>query len=486
MAERAEPAANAHDEQPPEGSVALTALALVQQRGRWLNGERWTARNADGRVLEVWRCGQTEDARRRLWAEAAPGLVRVRHPNLVPVLAAGERDGAIWVASELDAGCPLRRLLTIATLTPEQAALIAAGVLGGLQALHEAGLWHGDLDARTVHVGSAGQVRLGEWGLRVDAQDPDAGRRGDRQGAVRLLGRLGTSVRRQGRRQVDSVAAMLRVLQACEGAGDEEVALLERAGEAAAAVLHGRAGERATAEVAALVGMLDRDPPSRAVPVPVPVPVPAPSPAPVSVSVPPRRDALRSPAAVWAPAPHPGRWVAAALAVLLIIAVVGAVALATRNPRSLAVTVPHPGRSASPAPVTRLRGPSTPSPVPTGPRPVPALAPAAAGPITAIEIQPLEGSCQPSATCPVQVTVRLRPQPAAEEVRWSFHVFDRCTGTTDVIPGVSVTALAGWAYVYGTSWPTLSATHPLALVAVTESPAAAASPAVLAGGSGPC
>jgi hypothetical protein len=84
------------------------------------------------------------------------------------------------------------------------------------------------------------------------------------------------------------------------------------------------------------------------------------------------------------------------------------------------------------------------------------------------------------------VTVRLQPQPSAEEVRWSFHVFDRCTGTTDVLPGVSVTALAGWAYVYGTSSPSLPDTHPLALVAVTESPAAAASPAVLAGGSIPC
>jgi len=117
---------------------------------------------------------------------------------------------------------------------------------------------------------------------------------------------------------------------------------------------------------------------------------------------------------------------------------------------------------------------------------VPDLAPPTAGPITAIEIQPLQGVCQAGAACPVQVTVRLQPQPSAEEVRWSFHIYDRCTGATSVLPGVSVTALAGWAYVYGTSWPALTASHPLALVAVTEAPAAAASPAVLAGGTGPC
>jgi hypothetical protein len=476
MAERAEPVANEYDELPPEGSVALMTLVLTQRRGRLPNGERWTARDAGGRALEVWRFDPTDDAQRRHWAGAAPMLVRVRHPDLVPVIAAGERDGAVWVASELDMGCQLRRLLTVATLTPEQAALITARVLGGLRALHQAGLWHGDLDARTVHVGNAGQVRVGEWGLRVDAQDDETRRHGDRQAAMRLLGRLGTSVRRHGRRQLDSVAAMLSTLEACDGARGEEVALLARAGEAAAAVLQGRAGERATAELAALVAMLDRDLPSRTAAALEPAGAP-----------PARRGPFRSPAAVWAPAPRPGRWVAAGVVVLLILAVVGAVALATRQPRPpVAVTVPHPGRAVSAPPIGGPRAPTTPSPVPTGQRPVPTLAPAAAGPITAIEIQPLEGSCQPNATCPVQVTVRLQPQPAAEEVRWSFHVFDRCTGNTDVLPGVSVTALAGWAYVYGTSWPALPAAHPLALVAVTESPAAAASPAVLAGGSSPC
>jgi hypothetical protein len=455
--------------------VALTALVLVQRRSRLATGERWTARGPDDRVLDVWRFDQIGEARRRYWADQAPALVRVRHPNLVPVVAAGERDGAIWVASELDAGCPLRRLLTVATLTPEQAAVITAGVLGGLQALHQAGLWHGDLDGRTVRVGEAGQVRLGEWGLRVNGQDPDARRRSDQLAALRLLGRLAGSVRRPSRRQLDLTAVLVHTLQACDGAGDEDVVLLERAAEAAAAVLQGRTGERAAGELAALVGMLERDQPPGTPAASAPETVPAPT------------HALRSPATVWKPAPHPGRWVAAGVAVLLVVAAVGALALVTRHPRSLAAAaVPRPARAASPAPVTHGRAPVTPSAAPTGPRPVPALAPASAGPITAIEIEPLQGSCQPNEACPVQVTVRLQPQPAAEEVRWSFHVFDRCTGTTDVLPGVSVTALAGWAYVYGTSWPSLPATHPLALVAVTETPAAAASPAVLAGGSSPC
>lgn len=478
MAERAEPPRNERDVQPPDESAALTELVLVQRRSRWANGELWTALGAGGRRLSVWRLDQVDEAVRELWADAATELVRVRHRNLVPVLAAGGRDGGIIVVSALDAGCPLRRLLAVATLTTEQAALITAAVIEGLRALHRAGLCHGGLDDRTVHLGAAGQVRLGEWGLTAGAPDPDASRRDDGEAAVRLLGRLGRSVRRPGHREGDPASALLHALDACVGDGGEPAALLEQAREAAAAVLPGRAGERATSELAALVGLLEREPPPR----PVASSSHATAPAP--------RHPLRSPEAVWAPAPHRARWVAAGVAVLLLVAVAGALAAGARNGRSLSVAiVPHPGREASPVPVTGVRAPArtpVPSPAPTGPRPVPTLAPAAAGPITAIEIQPLAGACQPNATCAVQVTVRLQPQPAAEEVRWSFHVFDRCTGTTDVVPGASVTALAGWAYVYGTSWPDLPPAHPLALVAVTESPAAAASPAVLAGGSNPC
>ena len=475
MAERAEPAVQrTRDEVPPETSVALAALVLAERRAARPPGEDWTARDPGGRLLSVWRIARLEAARRPGCANALAALTKIRHPNLVPVLAAGERDGGVWVVSEPDAGRPMRRLLAVATLTPEQAALVTVGVLAGLQALHQAGLWHGRLDETTVHVGEAGQVRLGEWGLSLDGQDPDERRDRDREAAVRLLGSLGRSVRRPGSRQVDRAAAMLRALDACRGEGGDEADLLARAGDAAAELLEGGAGERAAAELAALIGRLERESPSRAATTSLPAAAPLP------------RHPLQSAEAVWAPTPHRARWVAAGLAVLLVVTAMGALAVTARHGRLRApAVVPHPSRVAGPRPTPGVSAP-TPSATPAGPRLVPTVAPAAAGPITAIEIQPLQGSCQPGAACPVQVTVRLQPQPAAQEVRWSFRVFDRCTGTTSILPGASVTALAGWAYVYGTSWPTLSATHPLALVAVTESPAAAASPAVLAGETSPC
>jgi Protein tyrosine and serine/threonine kinase len=445
-------------------SMALAMLVLAERHGVPPPGEGWTARAPDGALLDVWRVGGLEASRRSLWLDELSPLASIRHPNLVPVLAVGEREGGVWVVSELDAGRPLRRLLAVARLTPEQAALVTVGVVEGMQALHQADRWHGRLDERTVHVGAAGQVRLGAWGLGLDGHDREERRARDREGALRLLGRLGRSTGRPPR-----AADLLRALDACGARDGEEAALLVRAREAAVALLEGGgAGERAAHELAVVVGMLERDPAPQSPSAPQPPPL-APHP-------------LRSPAAVWTPQTHRARWLVAGLSALALVAIFIAVAAWYASSRSVAV-VTHPMLSASPPPAPTQRAPTAP-PTAGGPRPVPAQGPAAAGPITAIEIQPLQGSCQPGAVCPVQVTVRLQPQPAAQEVRWSFRVFDRCTGATSVVPGASVTALPGWAYVYGTSWPALSASHPIALVAVTETPATAASPAVLAGGSG--
>jgi hypothetical protein len=484
MAERAAASPSEHDERAPEAAVG--ALLLVERRRVRPPGEEWSALAPDGRLLDVWRVVELDPARLARDVAALSRLVGVRHPGLVPVLAAGERDGGVWVVSRPDAGRSLRRLLAIATLTPEQAAAVAIGVLDGLGALHAAGIRHGRLDERAVHVGPAGQVRLGGWGLDVDPPREAV----DLAAAVELLGRLGRNVQRSGGRQSARGQAFREALLACDARAGDEAALLARAGEAAEALVPGAAGERAARELAILVGKLERNPP----------PARRQEEAPARLRGVGRRHPLLTPAAAWAPPPHRARWIAAGLAVLLV-AGAGAFGLVAGHPRAATAAAVHPRPAATARPAPAARAPAHPrpsvrprqaaarparAPTPAGLRPLPNLAPPTAGPITAVEIQPLGGSCQLGAACPVQVTVRLQPQPSAEEVRWSFRVFDRCTGATSVLTGVSVTALAGWAYVHGTSSPALSASHPVALVAVTDTPAAAASPAVLAGGSGPC
>lgn len=480
MADWAEPALQrGRDGVPSETCAAVAALLLVERRVSRTSREDWTARAPDGSPLEVWRVigpeGQPERLQR---ADALSRLAEVRHPSLVPVLSVGEREEAVWVVSELDRGRPLRRLLAIATLTPVQAARVAVGILDGLRALHEVGLWHGGLDEDTVHVGETGEIRLGGWGLGVDRHDVEAGRAGDDEMAVRLLGRLTGHVGRPGHHRPVQAAALLRALADCEAGRGEPAALLAAARETATALLAGATAERAARELAALIAMLERD---RAA---APAAAAPRRPAPATPARPPH--ALLSHDAVWRPAPNWGRWLAAGLGAAILVALVGAVVVARPHLQVRPLTT---ASRPTPSPVTRATptpAPPTAPPTAAGARPVPVLAPPTAGPITAVEIQPLQGACEPGAQCAVQVTVRLQPQPAATDVRWSLRTIDRCTGASSTLPGASVTALAGWAYVYGTSWPTLPAGHPLAVVAVTDTPAAAASPPVLAGGSGTC
>jgi hypothetical protein len=109
------------------------------------------------------------------------------------------------------------------------------------------------------------------------------------------------------------------------------------------------------------------------------------------------------------------------------------------------------------------------------PAPVDRPAPRAAGPVTEVTIDLAEARCVGGEQCPVRVDVHLRPSAAPRPVNWSLHIVDRCTGDTQTGDGVSMTAQAGWRQVYGISRPTLPEGTALAVIAVTESPARAAS-----------
>jgi hypothetical protein len=107
-------------------------------------------------------------------------------------------------------------------------------------------------------------------------------------------------------------------------------------------------------------------------------------------------------------------------------------------------------------------------------------APAAAGRVAAVDLRPL-AACAPGEPCSLRLLVRLVPGADRQAVTWSYRVVDRCTGATHTAPGGSVTVPAGEdrAAVVGVlGLPRLRA---VAVVAVTGEPAAAASPPVFAG-----
>jgi serine/threonine-protein kinase len=89
----------------------------------------------------------------------------IDHPNLVPVHAAGEEDGRLYLVMRYVAGTDLhRQLKRDGYLAPGRAAKVVAQVAAGLDAAHAAGLVHRDVKPANVLLSSE-HVYLGDFGL---------------------------------------------------------------------------------------------------------------------------------------------------------------------------------------------------------------------------------------------------------------------------------------------------------------------------------
>jgi hypothetical protein len=106
--------------------------------------------------------------------------------------------------------------------------------------------------------------------------------------------------------------------------------------------------------------------------------------------------------------------------------------------------------------------------------PIPPPAPAAAGSVAAVDLRGLTG-CRPGAPCTVRLQVRLVPGAADQQVTWSYLLVDRCTGATSTAPGGTVTVPAGGERAEAVGVVGLPALPAVAVLAVTDLPAAAAS-----------
>ena len=102
------------------------------------------------------------------------------HPNVIPIYAAGEFDGVLYIAMRFVPGHDLRTLLREEQrLEPERAARIIAQVASALDAAHAHGLVHRDVKPANVLMGAEDHVYLTDFGLskRV-AADAEATRTG--------------------------------------------------------------------------------------------------------------------------------------------------------------------------------------------------------------------------------------------------------------------------------------------------------------------
>jgi serine/threonine protein kinase len=102
------------------------------------------------------------------------------HPNVIPIYAAGEHDGVLFIAMRFVAGYDLRTLLRAeGRIEPERAARLLAQVASALDAAHERGLVHRDVKPANIMVTAQDHVYLTDFGIsKRTASDSQATRTG--------------------------------------------------------------------------------------------------------------------------------------------------------------------------------------------------------------------------------------------------------------------------------------------------------------------
>ena len=126
------------------------------------------------KVIAAERAGDAE-FRERFGRESRMAAA-IDHPNVVPVYAAGEEDGALYLVMRYVAGSDLHALIhREGRLPAARVAAIVAQVGAALDAAHAAGLVHRDVKpANVLLAGDDDHAYLSDFGLMrsIDPQQP--------------------------------------------------------------------------------------------------------------------------------------------------------------------------------------------------------------------------------------------------------------------------------------------------------------------------
>jgi hypothetical protein len=446
-------------------------------------GTTWRAELADGSPVAIKRLatrGRNTSARLERLQRAA----QLRNANLLELLSIFQEEGRFWVASRLDDGVPLSRLLRRGRLRAAFVVAVGMGVLNALTSLHQVGLSHGAIHARNVHVGRDGTVRLGDYGLSSppSGQSPAARRAADVRAVGALLCSLlgvpaGSDAGRAGRRSkvaegpvgvaVRAIAADRRKLPPGHEAIHASLTLWEAAPGMTTARRQAQTREQLARMVATVLGT-DTEVTLRLVAASQPAP-PLPPPlavkAPQSVDMAPSRTGRES-----ARAPTFLTGLVVLLVTILTVGFVDAV-LAPSHPVRGATsgsTAHAPSVATGRAQVARpqLAPPPSPSPV---------LPPTSAGDVMALTLRYDTPACGPGSVCHVRVDLAIQPSRAVHPLTWTVYSIDACTGELTPLGIAGATVLRGWTRVVGDSFPRVPAGHASRLVAITDGPARASS-----------
>ncbi|GBC92355.1 Serine/threonine-protein kinase StkP [bacterium HR15] len=160
------------------GNVLATRYELIERLSEGLLFDVYRARDlVQGRVVTVKLVRSPYHQNPRVCErlqQVVDARLRLRHPNLITLYSLEDEDGQLFLVEEFVRGLDLAtRIRRTAPFTVPIAVEIMIGIVEGLNALHRAGLVHGDLRPANVLVGSEWHVWLNGSEMRgVYQADP--------------------------------------------------------------------------------------------------------------------------------------------------------------------------------------------------------------------------------------------------------------------------------------------------------------------------
>ena len=160
----------------PAPDATHPGYELLRLLGEGAHGRAWLARRRADDDLVVLKepVERTEPAREALLRQARLAQ-RVRHARLVRLHHVAESARGPFLVMDHLPGGSLADRLAEGPLPPAEAVRATMDVLEGLDALHRAGLTHGDVKPSNVLLDLDGRACLGDFGL-MRAEDPEVTR----------------------------------------------------------------------------------------------------------------------------------------------------------------------------------------------------------------------------------------------------------------------------------------------------------------------